>query len=73
MLEAVEDFGRSLKGPITYEMGGPFLQKAKNKVMDSFKNHNEQWALTGCSLLTDASMEKKGRGVMEGTSIGVHI
>ncbi|KAF0895686.1 hypothetical protein E2562_014305, partial [Oryza meyeriana var. granulata] len=64
MLEAVGDFGRSLKGPSAYEMSSPFLQKAKNKVTDSFKNYKEQRALTGCSLMTDAWTDKKGRGVM---------
>lgn len=64
MLEAVGDFGRSLKGPSAYEMSGPFLQKAKKKVEDSLKNHKEQWALTGCSLMTDAWTDKKGWGVM---------
>ncbi|KAF0930914.1 hypothetical protein E2562_037126 [Oryza meyeriana var. granulata] len=34
-------------------------KKAKNKVTDSFKNHKEQWALTGCSLMTDAWTDKK--------------
>jgi hypothetical protein len=60
MLEVVGDFGRSLKGPSAYEMSGPFLQKAKKKVEDSLKNHKEQWALTGCSLMTDAWTDKKG-------------
>ena len=64
MLEAVGDFGRNLKGPSAYEMSGPFLQKAKKKVKDSFKNHKQEWALTGCSLMTDAWTDKKGRGVM---------
>ena len=63
MLEVVGDFGRSLRGPSAYEMSGPFLQKAK-KVEDSLKNHKEQWALIGCSLMTDAWTDKKGRGVM---------
>ena len=64
MLEAVGDFGRSLRGPSAYEMSGPFLQKAKKKVQDSLKNHKEQWALIGCSLMTYAWTDKKGRGVM---------
>jgi hypothetical protein len=40
-------------------MSGPFLQKAKKKVEDSLKNHKEQWALTGCSLMTDAWTDKR--------------
>ncbi|CAO2033804.1 unnamed protein product [Urochloa humidicola] len=32
--------------------------------MASFKDHKEQWELTGCSLMTDAWTDKKSRGVM---------
>ncbi|XP_066365232.1 uncharacterized protein [Miscanthus floridulus] len=64
MLEAVGDFGKSLIEPSAYEMSGLFLQKAKKKVEDSLKNQKEQWALIGCSLMTDAWTDKKGRGVM---------
>lgn len=64
MLEAIGDFGRSLEGPSAYEMSGPFLQKAKNKIQASFKNHKEQWELTGCTLMTDAWTDRRGRGVM---------
>ena len=64
MLEAIGQFGRNLKGPSPYEMSGPFLQKRKEKVMDGFKEHKESWELTGCSIMTDAWTDRKGRGVM---------
>lgn len=64
MLEAIGQFGRSLKGPSPYEMSGSFLQKRKEKVMDGFKEHKESWELTGCSIMTDAWTDRKGRGVM---------
>ncbi|XP_066161970.1 uncharacterized protein [Oryza sativa Japonica Group] len=64
MLEAIRQFGRSLKGPSPYEMSGSFLQKRKEKVMDGFKEHKESWELTGCSIMTDAWTDRKGRGVM---------
>ncbi|XP_066391724.1 uncharacterized protein [Miscanthus floridulus] len=64
MLEAIGQFGRKLKGPSPYEMSGPFLQKRKEKVMDGFKEHKESWEVTGCSIMTDAWTDRKGRGVM---------
>jgi hypothetical protein len=64
MLEAIGQFGRGLKGPTPYEMSGPFLKKRKQKVLDGFKNHKESWELTGCSVMTDAWTDRKGRGVM---------
>jgi len=64
MLEAIGQFGRNLKGPSPYEMSGPFLQKRKQKVLDGFKSHEESWKTSGCTLMTDAWTDKKGRGVM---------
>ncbi|XP_025791236.1 uncharacterized protein LOC112872366 [Panicum hallii] len=64
MLEAIGQFGRGLRGPSPYEMGGPFFQKRKQKVLDGFKNHKESWELTGCTIMTDAWTDRKGRGVM---------
>jgi hypothetical protein len=64
MLEAIGAFGRGLRGPSAYEMSGPFLKRAKQKVLDRFKNHQESWQLTSCSVMTDAWTDRKGRGVM---------
>ncbi|XP_025801428.1 uncharacterized protein LOC112880916 [Panicum hallii] len=64
MLEAIGQFGRGLRGPSPYEMGGPFLRKRKQKVLDGFKNHKESWELSGCTIMTDAWTHRKGRGVM---------
>ena len=64
MLVAIGRFGKDLQGPSAYEMSGPFLQKRKKKVLDSFKNHKKAWEQTGCTVMTDAWTDKKGRGVM---------
>jgi len=64
MVEAIGAFGRGLRGPSPYEMSGPFLQKRKKKVLDGFKVHEEAWKTSGCTLMTDAWTDKKGRGIM---------
>ena len=64
MLEAIGDFGRNLRGPTPYEMSGKFLQKRKRKVQELLKSHQESWELNGCSVMTDAWTDKRGRGVM---------
>jgi hypothetical protein len=64
MLEAIGDFGRNLRGPTPYEMSGKFLQKRKKKVQESLKSHKETWELHGCTIMTDAWTDKRGRGVM---------
>jgi hypothetical protein len=64
MLEAIGAFGRGLRGPTPYEMSGPFLKKRRKKVAEALKNHHEAWKLTGCTVMTDAWTDRKGRGVM---------
>ena len=64
MLEAIGDFGRNLRGPSPFEMSGKFLEKRKKRVVDGFKGHKDSWELTGCTIMTDAWTDKRGRGVM---------
>lgn len=62
MLESIGQYGEDLPSP--YEMGGPHLQKRKKRVEDSFKEHRAAWELTGCTIMTDAWTDIRGRGVM---------
>lgn len=64
MLEAIGDYGRNLRGPTPYELGGPLLKKRKSKVLEAFKSHKQAWEFTGCSIMTDAWTDRKGRGIM---------
>ena len=64
MLKAIGSFGKGLRGPSAYEMSVPFLKKRKQKVLATFKNHQESWQQTGCTVMTDAWTDRKGRGVM---------
>jgi Protein of unknown function (DUF 659) len=64
MLEAIGDYGRGLKGPTMYELNGSLLQKRKKKIQEVLVKHKETWELTGCSIMTDAWIDKKGRGIM---------
>uniref|UniRef100_A0A8R7P818 BED-type domain-containing protein n=1 Tax=Triticum urartu TaxID=4572 RepID=A0A8R7P818_TRIUA len=64
MLQSIGQYSEDLPGPSPYEMGGPFLKKRKKKVMESFKAHREAWELTGCTIMTDAWTDIRGRGVM---------
>ena len=64
MLESIGQYGEDLDGPSPYEMGGPYLKKRKKRVKDSFKAHKEHWELTGCTIMTDAWTDIRGRGVM---------
>jgi len=63
MLEAIGDYGRNLRGPSPFEMSGKFLQKRK-RVIEGFKPHQQSWELYGCTVMTDAWTDQRGRGVM---------
>uniref|UniRef100_J3M5I4 Uncharacterized protein n=1 Tax=Oryza brachyantha TaxID=4533 RepID=J3M5I4_ORYBR len=54
MLEAIGEYRRGLRKPSPYEMGGPFLQKRKQKVLDGFVAHKGSCKLTGCIVMIDA-------------------
>jgi hypothetical protein len=62
MLQSVAQFGEDLQGPTSYEMGGPFLKKRKKRVEESFKAHRDTWELSGCTIMTDAWTDLRGRG-----------
>ena len=64
MLQSIGQYGEDLPGPIAYEMGGPFLQKRKKTVEESFKADRQSWELTGCTIMTDAWTDIRARGVM---------
>lgn len=64
MLESIGRYGKELQGPSPYELGGPLLKKRKQRVLESFKAHKQSWELTGCTVMTDAWTDIRGRGVM---------
>ncbi|KAM0866496.1 hypothetical protein ACQ4PT_042594 [Festuca glaucescens] len=64
MLQSIGQYGEDLEGPTPYQMGGPILKKWKKRVAESFKAHRKTWELRGCTIMTDAWTDLRGRGVM---------
>lgn len=64
MLEAIGQFGPGLKKPSPYMLGTPLLNKHVNLVEEFLQVQKEQWSTTGCSIMTDAWTDRRGRSLM---------
>ncbi|XP_048443560.1 uncharacterized protein LOC103950675 [Pyrus x bretschneideri] len=63
-LEAVGQFGMGYQPLTQYDLREPLLKEQVEKVKNSLKKHEEEWALNGCSIMTNAWSEKNGRSKM---------
>nr|GEV03848.1 hypothetical protein [Tanacetum cinerariifolium] len=52
-MEAVAQFGSRFKPPSMYELRVPLLKKEVEDREDNIKNYKNEWAIKGCSILSD--------------------
>ncbi|GJT32139.1 hAT dimerization domain-containing protein [Tanacetum coccineum] len=52
-MEAVAQFGPGFKPPSMYELKVPLLKKEVEDTEDNIKNYKNEWAIKGCSILSD--------------------
>lgn len=64
MTEAIGQFGPGLPTPSRYRMSGPCLKAEVSRVKNSLKKHEEEWSISGCSIMTDAWTDRKRRSIM---------
>ncbi|XP_020157207.1 uncharacterized protein [Aegilops tauschii subsp. strangulata] len=64
MIEAIGQFGPGLKPPTPYQLANPLLKIHVEKVDEMLKAQKEAWASTGCSIMTDAWTDRRGRSLM---------
>ncbi|GAB2293510.1 hypothetical protein Dimus_038268 [Dionaea muscipula] len=62
--EAVGQFGMGYRPPSQYQLREPLLKEEVERTKRSLKKHEEEWALTGCSIMTDAWTDRKRRSIM---------
>ncbi|CAH8260276.1 unnamed protein product [Arabidopsis lyrata] len=53
-----------LKSPDSHHLNGWRLQDALEEVQDRVKKIKDSWSITGCSILLDAWVDKKGRDLV---------
>ena len=64
MVQAVGVFGPGFKPPSPWQLRETLLKKMVEKTHVAIKNHEEEWKLTGCSIMTDAWTDRKRRSIM---------
>ncbi|XP_042007493.1 uncharacterized protein LOC121756101 [Salvia splendens] len=52
-IESTGQFGPGMKPPSYHELRVPLLNKEVNAAKDILKDHREEWAISGCSIISD--------------------
>ncbi|XP_073121544.1 uncharacterized protein [Henckelia pumila] len=58
-VEAVGQFGPGYRPPTQYLLRETLLKEEADRTKNILKKHEEEWVLNGCSILTDASTDRK--------------
>ncbi|TXG48575.1 hypothetical protein EZV62_024450 [Acer yangbiense] len=64
MMEAASLFGPGYKQPSRYQLSAPLLKEEFDSTKDALKKQEQEWKLTGCSIMTDAWTDRKRRSIM---------
>nr|KYP41688.1 hypothetical protein KK1_036937 [Cajanus cajan] len=64
MVAAIGSFGPHLQPPSYHEIRVPLLQKEMEYIEKLMKIFKEHWASFGCSIMSDAWMDKKQRCII---------
>ncbi|XP_073024252.1 uncharacterized protein [Primulina eburnea] len=64
LMEAVGQFGPGFKPPTQYQLKELFLKAKVERTKKLLKNHEEEWAKNGCSIMTDAWSDRKRRSIL---------
>ena len=63
-VKAVGQFGPGYQPPSQYQLREPLLKEEVERTKKSLKKQEEEWALNGCSIMTDAWTDRKRRSIM---------
>ncbi|XP_058207934.1 uncharacterized protein LOC131320988 [Rhododendron vialii] len=64
-VEAVSQFGPGYQPPSQYQLRELLLKEEVDKTKKLLKKQEEEWALTGYSIMTDAWTDRKRRSIMD--------
>ncbi|XP_047326444.1 uncharacterized protein LOC124930127 [Impatiens glandulifera] len=64
MTEAIGQFGKGLPTPSRYLLSGPCLTDEVQRIKTALIKHQEEWSITGYSIMTDAWTDRKRRSIM---------
>ena len=63
-MEAVGQYGPGYRPPTQYQLREPLLKEEVERTKGLLKKQEEEWALNGCSVMTDAWTDRKRRSIM---------
>ncbi|XP_010476554.2 PREDICTED: uncharacterized protein LOC104755784 [Camelina sativa] len=64
MLEAAGQFGPGVTPPSQYQLKEPLLKEEVGRVTGIMKAQEDEWKLSGCSVMTDSWSDRKRRSIM---------
>lgn len=64
MLEAAGKFGPGVTPPSQYQLREPLLKEEVCRVSGIMKAQEDEWKLSGCSVMTDSWSDRKRRSIM---------
>ena len=64
LMEAVGQYGPGYRPPTQYQLREPLLKEEVERTKGLLKKQEEEWALNGCSIMTDAWTDRKRRSIM---------
>ncbi|KAL5743708.1 hypothetical protein ACOSQ2_026824 [Xanthoceras sorbifolium] len=64
MMETAGQFGPKYKPPSQYHLREPLLKEEVQRTKELLKKQEEEWALSGCSIITDVWSDRKNRSIM---------
>ncbi|KAL5799447.1 hypothetical protein ACOSQ3_032529 [Xanthoceras sorbifolium] len=64
MVEAIGQFGPGFKPPTRYQLSGPLLKEEFDSTKEALQQQQQEWKLGGCSIMTDAWIDRKRRSIM---------
>ncbi|XP_071687298.1 uncharacterized protein [Rutidosis leptorrhynchoides] len=64
ILEAAGHHGPNGKPPSRYHLGEPLLKKEVDRTKTRMKRYEDDWKISGCSIMTDAWSDRNRRSIM---------
>ena len=64
LMEAVGQYGPGYRPQTQYQLREPLLKEEVERTKGLLKKQEEEWALNGCSIMTDAWTDRKRRSIM---------
>ena len=63
-IDSITKAGIGMKPPTAYEVRVPLLKQEVSNINETMKSHTEEWARTGCSIMSDGWTDRCGKTII---------